>query len=202
MSGRRMAMGRPGKPAPEPKSRRVGVSGSRWRAAKRLSPKWRRTISSGVADGGEVGAGVPLEEEIEIGGELGEDFGRWGEVGGEEVGYCGFGEGGHGLGEEGIPPGAKAPLSFCGDESPKAKALGYLDARAAAGAKSNCNDRSRSSALRAKDDNKKDKYRGKGKDNTNGNGNGKDNTNDNSNDKDNTNNNSNDKCGGSSLRSE
>ena len=40
-------MGRPGKPAPEPKSRRVLVSTGMWRAAKRLSPKWRRTISSG-----------------------------------------------------------------------------------------------------------------------------------------------------------
>src|ERR1700733_11739526 len=45
--GRRTAMGRPGKPAPEPKSRRVLVSTGIWRAAKRLSPKWRRTISSG-----------------------------------------------------------------------------------------------------------------------------------------------------------
>ena len=39
-------MGRPGKPAPEPKSSRV-LQVPRWRAAKKLSPKWRRTISSG-----------------------------------------------------------------------------------------------------------------------------------------------------------
>ena len=32
----------------------------------------------GIADGGEVGAGVPLEEKIEVRGELGEDGGRWG----------------------------------------------------------------------------------------------------------------------------
>ena len=31
----------------------------------------------GVADGGEVGAGVPLEEQVEVGGELGVEFG-WG----------------------------------------------------------------------------------------------------------------------------
>jgi hypothetical protein len=38
----------------------------------------------GVADGGEVGAGVPLEEEIEIGGELGVEGSGEGDVG--EVG--------------------------------------------------------------------------------------------------------------------
>ncbi len=31
----------------------------------------------GVADGGEVGAGVPFEEEVEVGGELGEEVARW-----------------------------------------------------------------------------------------------------------------------------
>ena len=49
-SGRRSWIGSPGKPAPEPKSSNVvaGVrSGARWMPAKRLSPKWRRTISSG-----------------------------------------------------------------------------------------------------------------------------------------------------------
>ena len=34
----------------------------------------------GVADGGEVGAGVPLEEEVQIGGELGEDLRREGQI--------------------------------------------------------------------------------------------------------------------------
>jgi len=49
----------------------------------------------GVADGGEVGAGVPLEEEVEVEGELGEERGRRGvkEVGGEESGDL---VGGHG----------------------------------------------------------------------------------------------------------
>ncbi len=45
----------------------------------------------GVANGGEVGAGVPFEEEIEVEGELGEDFGRDGrEVRGQEGLDCGF----------------------------------------------------------------------------------------------------------------
>jgi hypothetical protein len=61
----------------------------------------------GVADGGEVGAGVPLEEEVEISGELGEEgFGQtWG-VGGEEGSDFGFGEGGHGCGvQTAVVPG-------------------------------------------------------------------------------------------------
>ncbi len=52
----------------------------------------------GVADGGEVGAGVPAEEEVEVGGELREErCGGWGiaQVGGEEGGDAGFGERGH-----------------------------------------------------------------------------------------------------------
>lgn len=50
-----------------------------------------------VADGSEVGTGVPLEEEIEVGGEAGHEvFWRGdGQVGGEEGGDLGFGEGGH-----------------------------------------------------------------------------------------------------------
>ncbi len=36
-----------------------------------------------VADGGQIGAGVPFEEEIQVGGEMGEDGGRrGGQVGG------------------------------------------------------------------------------------------------------------------------
>jgi hypothetical protein len=53
----------------------------------------------GVSDGGEVGAGVPFEEEIEVGGELVvEVFGEGGgaDVGGEEGGDAGCGECGHG----------------------------------------------------------------------------------------------------------
>jgi len=49
----------------------------------------------GVADRCEVGAGVPFEEEVEIEGELGENFGGRSEVGGQECGDLGFGEGGH-----------------------------------------------------------------------------------------------------------
>ena len=50
---------------------------------------------AGVADGGEVGAGVPFEEEVEVGGELGEEVRGWvGEVGGEEGGDFVFGESG------------------------------------------------------------------------------------------------------------
>ena len=62
--GAQILMGRPGKPAPEPTSRRSGefppcrtkrdedgapaaLLGKRWRAANRDSPKWRVTICSG-----------------------------------------------------------------------------------------------------------------------------------------------------------
>jgi hypothetical protein len=46
----------------------------------------------GVADGGEVGAGVPLEEEIQVSGEPGHHILRWGdrEVGRQELGDLGF----------------------------------------------------------------------------------------------------------------
>jgi hypothetical protein len=51
-----------------------------------------------VTDGGEVGAGVPLEEEVEVEGEMGVE-GFWDgsgvEVGGQEGGDAGVGEGGH-----------------------------------------------------------------------------------------------------------
>jgi len=50
----------------------------------------------GVADGSQVGAGVPFKEEVEVGGEPGDEGGGcFGEVGFEEVGYGGFWEGGH-----------------------------------------------------------------------------------------------------------
>ena len=50
----------------------------------------------GIADGGEVSAGVPLEEEVEVGGEMGEEgSGRIRQVRGEQACDCGFGEGGH-----------------------------------------------------------------------------------------------------------
>jgi len=39
----------------------------------------------GIADGGEVGAGVPLEEEIEVSGELRKEIGgNFGQIGSEE----------------------------------------------------------------------------------------------------------------------
>jgi len=45
----------------------------------------------GIADRGEVGTGVPLEEEVEIGRELEEEGGGcFGKVGREEIGYGGF----------------------------------------------------------------------------------------------------------------
>jgi hypothetical protein len=44
-----------------------------------------------IADGGEVGACVPFEEEVEVGGEVGKEVsGDFGKVGNEEPGYCGF----------------------------------------------------------------------------------------------------------------
>jgi hypothetical protein len=51
----------------------------------------------GITDGGKVCAGVPLEEEIEVEGELG-DQGRGGigQIRSEEICDSGFGEGGHG----------------------------------------------------------------------------------------------------------
>jgi len=50
-----------------------------------------------VADGGEVGVGVPLEEEVEIEGELGDEARRdVGEIGAQELVDCGFWERGHG----------------------------------------------------------------------------------------------------------
>ena len=67
----------------------------------------------GIADGGEVGAGVPLEEEIEVRGEPGEDGGGWVYVGAEERGDLRFGEIGHGrdFGRERLASDAKAHLS-------------------------------------------------------------------------------------------
>ena len=47
----------------------------------------------GVADGGEVGAGIPLEQEVQVGGELGVEArgdGSGVEVGGEEIGDAVF----------------------------------------------------------------------------------------------------------------
>jgi hypothetical protein len=44
-----------------------------------------------VADGGEIGAGVPFEEKVEVKGELGEEAG-WDvrQIRSEEICYCGF----------------------------------------------------------------------------------------------------------------
>jgi len=53
----------------------------------------------GIADRGEVSAGVPLEEEVEVCAKLGEESGGdigFGEVRGEQVCDCGLGEGRHG----------------------------------------------------------------------------------------------------------
>ena len=52
-------MGRPGKPAPEPKSRRVRVGGDVACGEEALAEVAADDLF-GVADGGEVGAGVPL----------------------------------------------------------------------------------------------------------------------------------------------
>jgi hypothetical protein len=52
----------------------------------------------GVADGGEVGAGVPLEEEVEVGGELGVEvrwYGKEVQIGVEEGGDASFRESWH-----------------------------------------------------------------------------------------------------------
>jgi hypothetical protein len=44
-----------------------------------------------IADGREIGAGVPFEEEVEVSGEVGKEVsGDFGKVGNEEPGYCGF----------------------------------------------------------------------------------------------------------------
>ena len=49
-----------------------------------------------TADGGEVGAGVPFQEEVEIEGELVQEERSWvGIVRGQEGGDGGLGEGGH-----------------------------------------------------------------------------------------------------------
>jgi len=45
-----------------------------------------------VADGGKVGAGIPLEEEIEVGGKLTDEDGLGWEIGFQEFFYRGFGE--------------------------------------------------------------------------------------------------------------
>src|ERR1700688_4852703 len=57
-------MGRPGNPAPEPTSATDSKAfttedteedwGKRWRAAKRLSPKWRVAMASGSPAGGQM----------------------------------------------------------------------------------------------------------------------------------------------------
>ncbi len=79
-------MGRPGKPAPEPRSRRVVASGAEMPGGEEALAEVAADDLFGVADGGQVGAGVPLEQEIEIKGELGAERGRGcGEIRGEEV---------------------------------------------------------------------------------------------------------------------
>ena len=86
-------MGRPGKPAPEPKSRRVGGSemGGGMGGGEEAFAEVAADDLFGVADGGEVGAGVPFEEEVEVEGELGDQgCGGIGQVGREERGDCGF----------------------------------------------------------------------------------------------------------------
>src|ERR1035437_10671006 len=70
--GDQSLMGRPGNPAPEPRSATESKAfttedtedteegaGNRWRAAKKDSPKWRGAVVLGLRVGGGVAGGVP-----------------------------------------------------------------------------------------------------------------------------------------------
>jgi hypothetical protein len=74
-----------------------GGAGVKVLGGEEAFPEMAADDLSGISDGGEVGPGVPLEEELEVGGELGEEGdGDFGQVRGEQACDCGFGEGGHG----------------------------------------------------------------------------------------------------------
>ena len=70
ISGRRSAMGRPGKPAARAEVEQ-GSGGAEIRRGEEAFAEVAADDLFRIANGGEVGAGVPLEQKVEIGGELG-----------------------------------------------------------------------------------------------------------------------------------